>query len=84
MPDPTRLVVRLPVSLHAHLAALAEREGVSLNTLMVTLLAGGSAFTLDADPVPSELRPWATPTQAKQLAALKRMTDTLVLKLPKN
>lgn len=33
--------IRLPAGLHAALAAEAKRQGVSLNTLMVTLLAGG-------------------------------------------
>ena len=33
--------VRLPTELHAALAAEAERQGVSLNTLIVALLAGG-------------------------------------------
>ena len=33
--------VRLPSELHAELVAEAERQGVSLNTLIVGLLAGG-------------------------------------------
>ena len=33
--------VRLPVELHEALAAEAERQGVSLNTLIVALLSGG-------------------------------------------
>jgi predicted HicB family RNase H-like nuclease len=33
--------VRVPTDLHAALAAEAERQGVSLNTLVVALLAGG-------------------------------------------
>lgn len=33
--------LRLPTDLHAELAAEAKRQAVSLNTLMVTLLAGG-------------------------------------------
>lgn len=33
--------VRLPVELHEALTAEAERQGVSLNTLVVALLAGG-------------------------------------------
>jgi len=33
--------VRLPVGLHAALVTKAERQGVSLNTLVVGLLAGG-------------------------------------------
>jgi antitoxin HicB len=34
-----RLVQRLPKSLHARLAARAKMEGVSLNTLIVAMLA---------------------------------------------
>lgn len=36
-----QLRVRLPVELHALLAAEADRQSVSLNTLIVALLAGG-------------------------------------------
>lgn len=36
-----RFVLRLPRSLHRQLAERAEAEGVSLNTLCLTLLAGG-------------------------------------------
>jgi predicted HicB family RNase H-like nuclease len=36
-----RFNVRLPTGLHAALAVEAERQGISLNTLIVTLLAGG-------------------------------------------
>jgi hypothetical protein len=35
-----RLLLRMPRSLHADLAALAEREGVSLNTLITRALEG--------------------------------------------
>jgi predicted HicB family RNase H-like nuclease len=38
--------VRLGPALHAHLAKLATQQGLSLNQLIVTLLAGGSNFTL--------------------------------------
>ena len=34
-------VQRVPQSLHAKLAARAEKEGVSLNTLVVSLIAEG-------------------------------------------
>jgi antitoxin HicB len=37
-----RFVVRMPRTLHATLAAQAEGEGVSLNQLVVTLLAWGT------------------------------------------
>ena len=36
-----KLNVRLPVELHEKLAAEAARQGVSLNTLIVALLAAG-------------------------------------------
>jgi antitoxin HicB len=38
-----KFVVRLPKSLHRSLAESAEREGVSLNAWVTTLLAGGAA-----------------------------------------
>lgn len=38
-----RLLVRMPKSLHRRLATSARREGVSLNQLVVALLAGRSA-----------------------------------------
>lgn len=42
-----RINLRMPTDLHAQLATEAERQGVSLNTLLVTLLAGGIGFKLD-------------------------------------
>lgn len=47
------LNVRLPDRLHSQLAASAAQEGVSLNTLIVTLLAGGIGFSL-AERQPTE------------------------------
>ena len=41
-----RFEVRMPPALHDQLAALAAQQGVSLNQLMVTLLAGGIGFKL--------------------------------------
>jgi antitoxin HicB len=38
-----KFVVRLPKTLHAALAQRAKREGVSLNALVVTLLAAGAS-----------------------------------------
>ena len=48
LPEPVglpsgRFVARLPRSLHAQLVASAQREGVSLNTLVVNLLSAGVA-----------------------------------------
>jgi HicB family len=45
--------VRVPVELHAALAAEAERQGVSLNTLIVALLAGGIGWRA-ATPRPNQ------------------------------
>jgi hypothetical protein len=41
-----KLVVRMPPELHRQLGAAAESEGVSLNQLIVALLAGGVGFKL--------------------------------------
>jgi predicted HicB family RNase H-like nuclease len=40
-------MVRMPPALHEQLAAKAAEQGVSLNQLLVALLAGGIGFTLD-------------------------------------
>ena len=40
-----KVLVRMPKRLHATLAQQAEREGVSLNTLMITLLAEATGAT---------------------------------------
>jgi antitoxin HicB len=39
--SPARLVARLPRSIHRNLQERASEEGVSVNTMMVTLLAHG-------------------------------------------
>jgi hypothetical protein len=44
-----RLLLRMPRTLHAELAQLAEKRGVSLNQLIVGLLAGSVS---QGDPVP--------------------------------
>jgi predicted HicB family RNase H-like nuclease len=41
-----QLRIRMPHTLHQHLSELAETEGVSLNHLIVALLAGGSNYKL--------------------------------------
>lgn len=40
------ILVRCPADLHRELVAEAERQGVSLNNLCVSLLAGGIHFKL--------------------------------------
>jgi HicB-like protein involved in pilus formation len=50
-----RFVVRVPTSLHRHLAEQAQQQRVSLNQLVVALLAGGSNFALpDTKPSPAD------------------------------
>jgi len=39
-----RTVVRMDPDLHAHLASLAAKKGISLNALITTYLAGASSF----------------------------------------
>ena len=41
-----KLNLRMSPELHAHLAALAKAEGISLNQYMVERLAGASGFKL--------------------------------------
>ena len=52
-----RLLVRMPPTLHADLARLADREKVSLNTLIVGVLSGAIAWRQAG-----ETRPAADPT----------------------
>jgi predicted HicB family RNase H-like nuclease len=47
MSDQRQMVhVRLPADLHAALLQQAEKQGVSLNQLLVALLAGAVGFSL--------------------------------------
>lgn len=41
-----KLTLRVPPALHEQLTARAAEQGVSLNRLLVLLLAGGVGFTL--------------------------------------
>ncbi len=47
--------LRLPTDLHARLSEIADAVGVSLNTLMVTLLAEGAARRDDRRRAPREV-----------------------------
>lgn len=42
-----KILVRCPPALHEQLVALAAEQGVSLNQLVVSLLAGGIGFKLE-------------------------------------
>ena len=44
--EPTSLHVRLPPELHEHLRAMAEEHGLSLNGLVIELLAGATGVDL--------------------------------------
>lgn len=45
-----RLMVRMPPSLHAELAHLADRERVALNTLIIAALGGAVGWKASGDP----------------------------------
>ena len=45
--DVAKVLVRLPHGLHDQLKQAAAAQGVSVNTLMAVLLAGGIGFKLD-------------------------------------
>ena len=45
---PKQMQVRVPADLNAHLRKMAEDQGVSLNLLIATLLAGASGFRREA------------------------------------
>jgi predicted HicB family RNase H-like nuclease len=45
--DQASIHVRLPPTLHQQLRDLAEQESMSLNALLIALLAGGVGFKLD-------------------------------------
>jgi RNA polymerase sigma-B factor len=62
-----RLLVRMPASLHTELARTAEREGVSLNSLVTGALAGAVGWRdgAAADGRPDEPRP-ETPRPADE------------------
>jgi len=54
-----KLLVRMPRTLHAELAAAADREGVSLNAFIVGALGGAVAWRTDA-PAPGVAPPNGT------------------------
>ena len=59
-----RLLLRMPQSLHAELAQRADREGVSLNGLIVGLLAGGIGWERqDGAPAANGESPAAGPAR---------------------
>jgi predicted transcriptional regulator len=73
------LSLRLPESLHRRLAALAEREGISINQLIASAVAEKMA-ALDTEDVLSQRA--ARGSRSRCLAALAKVPD--VPALPKD
>ena len=45
-----KVLIRMPISLHRQLIKQAAEQGVSLNQLCVSLLAGATSFNLEEEP----------------------------------
>ncbi|MEW6583840.1 MAG: toxin-antitoxin system HicB family antitoxin, partial [Actinomycetota bacterium] len=56
-----RLLVRMPPTLHSELARLADRERVSLNTLIVGVLGGAVAWRRPAGDIRDDAAPLPDP-----------------------
>ena len=76
-----RLLVRMPPTLHADLARLADREKVSLNTLIVGVLSGAIAWRQGRAGSPTAAdAPVAAPTAARRERLLSvALTANLVI-----
>jgi predicted HicB family RNase H-like nuclease len=48
-----KILIRMPPALHEQLSARAAEQAVSLNQLVVSLLAGGIGFALDPKTAPA-------------------------------
>lgn len=53
-PTATNLRLRLPKALAERVRELADEQGVSINTLLVALVAGSVSFDLRPDPEPTD------------------------------
>jgi RNA polymerase sigma-B factor len=78
-----RLLVRMPPSLHTQLARTAEREGVSLNTLVTGALAGAVGWrdggAVESDPRDANATPDAVPDEAPDAATHRRTLLSVAL-----
>lgn len=71
--DRQSIHLRLPRALHEQLRQLAEEQGVSLNTLLVALVAGAVGFALDDEaPATSQTSGGLTASGGKPDAAAAR------------
>lgn len=64
--------LRLPRTLHARLVQQAQREGVSLNTLVCMLVSEGSALLHAADPAAARFRATCYEAGAREQAPVVR------------
>jgi HicB family len=64
-----RLLVRMPPTLHADLAGAADKEGVSLNSLIVGVLAGAVAWRHPDEKVANGRAPEPPPLQSAEAPA---------------
>ena len=74
-----KLLVRMPRTLHAELAAAADREGVSLNAFIVGALGGAVAWRTDAPAAAAATPPAASPPRA--VAPSRTLSVALVVNL---
>lgn len=75
-----RLLVRMPPTLHADLARLADREKVSLNTLIVGILSGSISWRQAAElTAPSAAANGASPVPAPPTAARRERLLSVAL-----
>lgn len=65
--------LRLPRALHAWLVHEAERQGVSLNTLVTSLLAHARGERAVSQPAPAQ----ASPPKAKSRESASRVAETV-------
>lgn len=71
-----RFVQRIPRSLHAELTARAEAEGVSLNSLVLALIASGLGRLRNVNPDRDDVAIVAEPTVAYRTGKRARATAT--------
>jgi RNA polymerase sigma-B factor len=80
-----RLLVRMPQTLHAELARVAEREGVSLNTLITGALASAVSWREGAveglDVVDADAAPEPAPSQRPRWTSIALAANLVVVVL---
>jgi hypothetical protein len=79
-----RLLVRMPATLHAELARVARREGVSLNALVIGALSGAVGWRSPdaARPEPAPVPTPASPPETTPVAAAAPPAPTAAAATP--